>query len=78
MFPQSSCCCRVGLGSPVEAEREIVEMIRTGSIHATVSQQDGMVRYGNLIRIGAPRMRFKLTFLLIRIKNQVFIKILGS
>jgi hypothetical protein len=46
MFPQSSCCCRVGLGSPVEAEREIVEMIRTGSIHATVSQQDGMVRYG--------------------------------
>jgi len=36
---------RVGLESPESAEREIVEMIRAGSIHATISQQDGMVRF---------------------------------
>ena len=35
---------RVGLDTPARAEREIVEMIKTGSIHATISQQDGMVR----------------------------------
>lgn len=41
----SDVASRVGLEGPVQAEREIVEMIRTGSIHATISQQDGMVRF---------------------------------
>jgi len=36
---------RVGLETPSQAEREIVEMIKAGSIHATISQQDGMVRF---------------------------------
>lgn len=36
---------RVGLGTPQEVEREIVAMIEAGSIHATISQQDGMVRF---------------------------------
>ena len=36
---------RVGLDNPQTAEKEIVEMIREGDIHATISQQDGMVRY---------------------------------
>lgn len=41
----SDVASRVGLESPARAESEIVEMIRSGSIHATISQQDGMVRF---------------------------------
>jgi len=36
---------RVGLTSPQEVERELVGMIEAGTIHATISQQDGMVRF---------------------------------
>jgi len=36
---------RVGLDNPQTAEKEIVEMIREGDIHATISQQDGMVSF---------------------------------
>jgi len=36
---------RVGLVSPQEVEKEIVGMIEAGSIHATISQADGMVRF---------------------------------
>jgi len=36
---------RVSLESPAEAERAIVEMISAGTIHATISQQDGMVKF---------------------------------
>jgi len=36
---------RVGLDNPQTAEKEIVEMIREGAIHATISQQDGMVSF---------------------------------
>jgi COP9 signalosome complex subunit 3 len=36
---------RVGLSSPQEVEKELVGMIEAGSIHATISQQDGMVRF---------------------------------
>eukprot|EP00088_Acartia_fossae_P036776 TRINITY_DN3797_c0_g1_i1.p1 TRINITY_DN3797_c0_g1~~TRINITY_DN3797_c0_g1_i1.p1 ORF type:complete len:449 (-),score=114.31 TRINITY_DN3797_c0_g1_i1:569-1888(-) len=36
---------RVGLQNPAAAEKEIVEMIREGCIHATISQQDGMVSF---------------------------------
>jgi len=36
---------RVGLATPQEVEREIVCMIEAGSIHATISQADGMVRF---------------------------------
>jgi len=36
---------RVGLESPERAELELVEMIKNRSIHATISQQDGMVRF---------------------------------
>jgi hypothetical protein len=35
---------RVGLENPQAAEKEIIEMMREGCIHATISQQDGMVR----------------------------------
>jgi len=41
----SDVASRVGLDSSTAAEREIVEMIKNGSIHATISQQDGMVRF---------------------------------
>ena len=33
---------RVGLTSPIEAEKILVTMIQEGSIHATISQKDGM------------------------------------
>jgi len=36
---------RVSLESPQEAEKAIVEMISQGTIHATISQQDGMVKF---------------------------------
>jgi len=36
---------RVGLATPQEVEREIVGMIEAGSIHARISQADGMVRF---------------------------------
>lgn len=36
---------RVGLNNPREAERWLVIMIEEGSIHATISQKDGMVRF---------------------------------
>lgn len=36
---------RVGLATPQEVEKEIVGMIEAGSIHATISQADGMVRF---------------------------------
>jgi len=36
---------RVGLATPQEVEREIVGMISSGSIHARISQADGMVRF---------------------------------
>jgi len=36
---------RVGLGSPKQVEAELVGMIEAGSIQATISQQDGMVRF---------------------------------
>ena len=36
---------RVGLSTPAEAERLLVEMIEEGSIHARISQKDGMVRF---------------------------------
>lgn len=36
---------RVGLEDPQAAEKEIIEMIREGCIHATISQQDGMVSF---------------------------------
>ena len=36
---------RVGLEHPNMAEQEIIEMIREGCIHATISQQDGMVSF---------------------------------
>lgn len=36
---------RAGLSSPREAERWLVIMIEEGSIHATISQKDGMVRF---------------------------------
>jgi len=36
---------RVGLNSPEQVEKELVNMIQSGSIHATISQQDGMVRF---------------------------------
>jgi len=36
---------RVQLESPQEAEKAIVEMIAAGTIHATISQQDGMVKF---------------------------------
>jgi len=36
---------RVGLSSPALVEAELVKMIQSGSIHATISHQDGMVRF---------------------------------
>lgn len=36
---------RVGLSTSAEAERLLVEMIEEGSIHARISQKDGMVRF---------------------------------
>jgi len=36
---------RVGLDTPQQVEKEIVCMIEAGTIHATISQADGMVRF---------------------------------
>jgi len=41
----SDLASRVGLATPSDVERELVGMIEAGSIHATISQQDGMVRF---------------------------------
>jgi len=36
---------RIGLASPQDAEKQIVAMIQEGSIHARISQKDGMVQF---------------------------------
>jgi len=41
----SDLALRVGLSSPALVEAELVKMIQSGSIHATISHQDGMVRF---------------------------------
>lgn len=41
----SDLASRVGLPGPAAVERELVAMIEAGSIHAAISQQDGMVRF---------------------------------
>jgi len=41
----SDLAIRVGLNSPDQVEKELVNMIQSGYIHATISQQDGMVRF---------------------------------
>ncbi|TRY71112.1 hypothetical protein TCAL_02399 [Tigriopus californicus] len=38
---------RVGLANSEEAEKLVVKMIQEGSIHAKISQKDGMVRFDN-------------------------------
>jgi len=48
---------RIGLPSPKEAEKQIVAMIQEGSIHARISQKDGMVQFdANPERFNSVRM----------------------
>lgn len=48
---------RIGLASPQEAEKQIVAMIQEGSIHARISQKDGMVQFdANPERFNSVRM----------------------
>jgi len=52
---------RIGLNSPREAENHIVAMIQEGSIHARISQKDGMVQFdANPERFNSVRMLSEL------------------
>merc|ERR1712226_16799 len=48
---------RVGLNSPKDAEDKILSMIQEGSIHARISQKDGMVQFdGNSEKFDSVKM----------------------